>query len=109
MFKLNVDNKNLENVGDVDCPTCENEKCLHMSANKTFSFTTVKSARPAVTFKEQTPTLTLNDAEVTSSFEKKDESWLRKAICFNKKLSPPITVYCKRTGTKKDEITSNMV
>ena len=45
-----VDNKVQETIGDVDCPTCKNEKCVYISTNKTTSFYDCKSAKPAATF-----------------------------------------------------------
>ena len=48
--ELSVDNKVRETIGDVSCPTCRNEKCVHISCKKRLVSTTVKSAKSAATF-----------------------------------------------------------
>ena len=39
-----------DDIGDVFCPTCPYEKCIHLSTNKISVSTTVKSAKSAFTF-----------------------------------------------------------
>ena len=48
--ELCVDNKVRETIGDVYCPSCRNEKSVYISTKKRLVSTTVKSAKPAVTF-----------------------------------------------------------
>ena len=48
--ELCMDNKVQETIGDVDCPTCRNEKCVYISTKKRLASTTVKSAKPAAKF-----------------------------------------------------------
>ena len=50
MKQLCVDSKVQETIGDVHCPTCRNEKSVCISTNKRLVSTTVRSAKPAVTF-----------------------------------------------------------
>ena len=45
-----VDIKVRETMGDVYCPTCRNEKCLHIPTKKRLVSRTVKSAKPSATF-----------------------------------------------------------
>ena len=46
-----MDNKVQVTDGDVHCPTCRNEKCVYISTKKSLVSATVKSAKPAATFK----------------------------------------------------------
>ena len=43
--ELCVDNKVQENLGDVYCPICRNEKCVHSSTNKTTIFYDCKKCK----------------------------------------------------------------
>ena len=43
--ELCVDNKVREVVGDMYCPTCRNEKCVFLSANKTTNFYDCKKCK----------------------------------------------------------------
>ena len=60
--ELVVDNKVRENVGDVYCPTCRNEKCVYLSSNKPTSFYDCKRCKACchvlnIPFKDQKPTI----------------------------------------------------
>ena len=48
--ELCVENRVQETIGNVYCPTCRNKKCAHISNKKRLVSTTLKSAKPAVTF-----------------------------------------------------------
>ena len=62
--ELCVDNKVQETIGEVDCPTCRNEKCVYISTNKTTSFYECKKCKACcnvlnIPFKYQKPTIML--------------------------------------------------
>ena len=53
-----------ENIGDVYCPTCRNEKCVYISTNKTTSFYDCKKCKACcnvlnIPFRAQKPTIML--------------------------------------------------
>ena len=59
-----VDNKLRETIGDVYRPTCRNEKCVYVSANKTTSFYDSKKCKACchvlnILYKDQKPTIRL--------------------------------------------------
>ena len=59
-----VDNKVRENIGDMYCPTCRNENCVYISANKTTTFYDCKKCKACCNilntpFKDQKPTIIL--------------------------------------------------
>ena len=62
--ELCEDNKVQETNGDVYCPTCRNEKCVHISAIKTTTFYDCRKCKACchvlnIPFKDQTPTIML--------------------------------------------------
>ena len=74
--KLCVDNKVQENIGDVNCPTCRNEKCVYISTNKTTSFYDCKKCKTCcnvlnIPFKDQKATSMLFDGDGTHCFARK--------------------------------------
>ena len=74
--KLCVDNKVRETVGDMYCPTCRNEKCVFISANKSTSFYDCKKRKACcnvlnIHFKDQKPTNMLFGGNGTHCFARK--------------------------------------
>ena len=71
--ELCLDNKVRENIGDVYCPSCRNEKCVYISTNKTTSFYDRKKYKTCCkvlgfTFKDQKPTIMLFGGDGTNCF-----------------------------------------
>ena len=76
MFNLYEDNKILEFIGDVYCPTCRNEKCVYISTNKMTSFYDCKKCKACchvlnIPFKDQEPTIMLFGGDGTHCFARK--------------------------------------
>ena len=74
--ELRVDNKVRENIGDLYCPTCRNEKCVYISTNKTTSFYDCKKCKACchvlnIPFKDQKSTILLFGGDGTHCFAKK--------------------------------------
>ena len=74
--ELCVENKVRVFIGDVYCPTCRNEKCVHISANKTTSFYDYKKGKACcnisnIPFKDQKPTFMLFGGDGTHCFARK--------------------------------------
>ena len=74
--ELSVDNKVQETIGDVYCPACRNEKCLHISTNKTTGFYHSRKCKAGchvlnIPFKDQKPTITLFSGNGTHCFARK--------------------------------------
>ena len=70
------DNKVRETIEDVYCPTCKNEKCVYISANKTTIFLDCKKCKACsnalkIPFKDQKPTILLFGGDGTHCFAKK--------------------------------------
>ena len=64
LFNLIADNKIQEFIGDVFCPTCENEKCVCITTNGTSSLYYCKKCKAnchllRISFEKQKPKLTL--------------------------------------------------
>ena len=62
--ELCLDDKVLEAIGGMYCPTCRNEKCVYISTNKTTSFYDCKKCRACcnvlnIPFRDQKPTIML--------------------------------------------------
>ena len=89
--ELCVDNKVRETIGDVDCPTCRNEKCVYLSSNKTTSFYDCKKCKACCLvlnnpFKDQKPTIMLFGGDGTHCFARKTSSDYEKPSPFLKKF-----------------------
>ena len=74
--ELCVENKVRETIGDVYCPTGRNEKCVHISTNKTNSFYDCKKSNACcnvlnIPFKEQKLTIMLFGGDGTHCFARK--------------------------------------
>ena len=74
--ELCVDYKVRETIGDVYCPTCRNEKCVHISTNKTTSFYDCKKCKACcnvlnIPFKGQKPIIMLFGGNSTHCFARK--------------------------------------
>ena len=70
-----VDNKVQEIVGDVNCPTCENEKCVFISAKKSTRFNNCKKCKACcdvlnIPFKDQKPAVMLHSGDGAHCFAK---------------------------------------
>ena len=88
-----LDNKVQEAIGDVDCPTCPNEKCVHSSTNKTSSFHDCKMCKACsnvlnIPSKDQKPTIMLFSGDGKHCFARKTgrDYEKRKPTLFWKKL-----------------------
>ena len=71
-----VDNKIQETIGDVYCPTCRDDKCVYILANKTTSFYDCKKCKACcsvlnIPFKDQKPTIMLFGGDGTHCFARK--------------------------------------
>ena len=71
-----VDKRVRENIGDMYCPTCRNEKCVYISTNKTTSFYDCKKCKACchvlnIPFKDQKPTIMFFGGDGTHCFAKK--------------------------------------
>ena len=74
--ELCVDNKVQETIGDVYCPTCRNEKCAYISANKMISFYDCKKSKACcnvlnIPFEDQKPRIVLFSGDGTHCFARK--------------------------------------
>ena len=83
-----LDNKVQETIGDVYCPLCRNEKCVHISTNKTTSYYDCKKCKACChvlnfPFKDQKPTIMLFGGDGTHCFARKTSRDYEK-----EKLSP---------------------
>ena len=82
-----VDIKVRETIGDVYCPTCRNEKCVHISTNKTTSFYDCKKCKACcnvlnIPFREQKPTIMLFGGDRTLCFARKTSRGYEKPSPF---------------------------
>ena len=71
-----ADNKIKETIGDVYCPTCRNEKCVHISINKTTSFYDCKKCKACchvfnIPFMDQKPKIMLFGGDGIHYFARK--------------------------------------
>ena len=71
-----VDNKVQETIEDVYCPTCSNDKCVYISANKTTSFYDCKKCKACcnvlnIPFRDQKPTIMFFGGDGTHLFARK--------------------------------------
>ena len=81
--ELCVDNKVQETIGDVYCPTCRNEICVHISANKMTNFNDCKKCKTCchvlnIRFKDQKPTNMLFGGDSTHCFARKTKRDYKK-------------------------------
>ena len=65
--------ENIKTIGDVYCPTCGNEKCVHISTNTTTNFYDSKKCKACchvlkIPFKDQKPTIMLFEGDGTHCF-----------------------------------------
>ena len=70
---LCMDNKVQETIGDVYCPTCENEKCVYISINKSSSVYDCKKCKTwchvsYIPFKDKKRTIMLSGGDGRSCF-----------------------------------------
>ena len=77
---------NIKTIADVYCPTCRNEKIVHLSTNKTTSFYDCKKCKACchvlnIPFKDHKPTIMLFGGDGTHCFA-------RKTSCDSKRPSP---------------------
>ena len=66
----------MKTIGDVYCPTCRNEKCVHFSTNKTTSFYECKKCNSCchvlnIPCNDQKPTIMLFGGDGTHCFARK--------------------------------------
>ena len=111
--ELCVDNKVREIVGDVYCPTCRNEKCVHLSTNKTSSFYDCKKCKDCclvlnIPFKDQKPTIMLFGGDGTHCFARKTSSDYEKPSPFLKKFLRQSQPSRSERETKKDKSSPKM-
>ena len=71
--ELCVDDKVRENIGDVYCPTCRNERCVYIPTNKTTSFYNCKKCKACcsdlnILFRDKKPTIMLISGDGTHCF-----------------------------------------
>ena len=79
---------NIKTIGDVYCPTCRNETCVHVATNKTTCFYDCKECKACChvlnsPFKDRKPTIMLFGGDGTHCFAKKSSRDYEK-----EKLSP---------------------
>ena len=103
--ELCVDDTIRETIVDVYCPTCRNEKCVHVSTNQATSFYDGKKCKACcnvliIPFKGQKPTNMLFGGDGTHCLH---ESRLRKrkTISLFEEIPQPITTKHIRTRAKK--------
>ena len=113
--ELCVDNKVLETIGDVYCPTCRNEKCVHISTNKTTSFYDCKKCKACcnvlnIPFKDQKPTILLFGGDGTHCFARKTSRDYEKGkpSPFLKKFLRQSQPSTSEPEPKKDKLSRNM-
>ena len=114
MFNLCVDNKILEFLGDLYCPTCENENCVYISTNKTSGFYDCKKCEAScyllnIPFKKQKLTLTLFGGDGTCCCAKRTSRDYEKS-------SPSLKIFLHLSQTtatepkpKTDKVTPHLV
>ena len=74
--EMALDNKVQEIIGDLYCPTCRTEKCVHISTKKPSSFNQYKKCKACRhvsnnPFKDQEPTILLFGSDGTHFFPRK--------------------------------------
>ena len=85
--ELCVDNKIRETIGDVNCPTCRNEKCVYISINKTTSFYDCKKFKACCHVlnnptKDRKPRIMLFGGDGTDCFARKTSRDYEKNLHF---------------------------
>ena len=101
--ELCVDNKVRESIGDVYCPTCRKEKCVHISTNKTASFYDCKKCKACchvlnIPSKDQEPTIMLFGGDVTHYFARKTSR-----DCEKEKQSPFLKKFLRQSQPSTSE------
>ena len=82
---------NIKTIGDVNCPTCRNEKCVHISTIKTTSFYDCNKCKACckvlkIPFGDQKPTIMLFGGDGTHCFARKTSRDYEKPSPFLKKF-----------------------
>ena len=110
-----VDNKVRETIGHVYCPTCRNEKCVYISANKTTSFYDCKKYKVGchvlnIPFRDQKPTIMLFGGDGTHCFARKTSRDYKKGkpSPFLKKFLRQLQPSTSEPEPKKDKSSPNM-
>ena len=113
--ELFVDNKIQATIGDVHCPTCRNEKCVHISTNETTSFYDCKKCKACchvlnIPFKDQKPTILLFGGDGTHGFARKSsrDYEKEKPSPFLKKFLRQSQPSTSQLEPKKDKVSPNM-
>ena len=101
--ELCVDIKVGETIGDVYSPSCRNEKCVHISTNKTTSFYDCKKCKACcnvltILFKDKKPTLKLFGGDGTHCFAKKTSRDFEK-----EKPSPFLKKFLRQSQPSRSE------
>ena len=102
--QLCVDNKIQETIGNVDCPTCINEKCVYSSTNKTTSFYDCKKCKTCchilnIPFNDQKPTIMLFGGDGRHCFVRKTSRYYEK-----EKPSPILKKFLRQSQPSTSEL-----
>ena len=104
-----AENKIQETIGDVYRPTCRNEKCVHISTNKTTSFYDYKKCKACchllnIPFKDQKPTIMSLGGDGTHCFARKTSRDYEKG-----KPSPFLKKFLRQSQSSTSELEPNKV